>query len=152
MIAVLFFWKIAPLTMNGPIWPFLTDITNNCNNGGVLWNVFFIDNFGDHGPSGQDYCFRWGWYLACDFQLFIITHFIFWAYAKNKKIGFLISFLLWFASVLTAFILVVVNEWRYPIVNPKLAPQPEFMDNFYYKPYIRASAYMMGMWSGMLYN
>lgn len=26
------------------------------------------------------------------------------------------------------------------------------MDKFYYKPYIRVSAYMMGMWSGMLYN
>jgi peptidoglycan/LPS O-acetylase OafA/YrhL len=26
------------------------------------------------------------------------------------------------------------------------------MDDFYYKPYIRASAYMMGLWSGILYN
>lgn len=26
------------------------------------------------------------------------------------------------------------------------------MDKFYYKPYIRASAYMMGLWSGMFYN
>jgi peptidoglycan/LPS O-acetylase OafA/YrhL len=26
------------------------------------------------------------------------------------------------------------------------------MDKFYYKPYIRASAYLMGLWSGMFYN
>jgi hypothetical protein len=90
----------------------------------VLWNMFFIDNFANHGPSGQDYCFGWGWYLAVDFQLFIITPFIFLAYAKNKKLGFLITVLIFFASVLTAFILVLVNKWRYPIFNPKLAPQP----------------------------
>lgn len=138
--------------MSGPIWPYFSNITASCDNGGVLWNVFFIDNFGDHGPSGQDYCFGWGWYLSVDFQLFIITPFIFYAYAKNKKLGFFISFLLFFASVLTAFILVMVNDWRYPMVNPKLPAQPEFMDKFYYKPYIRASAYMMGMWSGMFYN
>lgn len=47
--------------------------------------------------------------------------------------------------------LIIVNNWRYPIPNPKLAPQPEFMDKFYYKPYIRASAYMMGIFSGFIY-
>jgi hypothetical protein len=54
----------------------------------------------------------------------LITPFIFLAYAKNKKLGFLITVLIFFASVLTAFILVLVNKWRYPIFNPKLAPQP----------------------------
>ena len=45
----------------------------------------------------------------------------------------------------------MVNNWRYPIPNPKFAPQPEFMDKFYYKPYVRASAYMMGIFSGFIY-
>ena len=29
--------------------------------------------------------------------------------------------------------------------------QPEFMDDFYYKPYVRASAYFMGIFSGYVY-
>lgn len=45
----------------------------------------------------------------------------------------------------------MVNDWRYPIPNPKFAPQPEFMDQFYYKPYIRASAYIMGIFTGFIY-
>lgn len=87
-----------------------------------------------------------------DFQLFLITPFIILAFIKNKKIGWIVTFVLFFASVLTAFILVIVNDWRYPIPNPKMKPQPEFMDNFYYKPYIRASAYFMGIFSGFLYS
>jgi len=99
----------------------------------------------------MDYCFGWGWYLAVDFQLFLITPFIILAYIKNKKLGWLVTFILFFGSVLCAFILIMVNDWRYPIPNPKMKPQPDFMDNFYYKPYVRASTYMMGIFSGFIY-
>jgi ABC-type uncharacterized transport system fused permease/ATPase subunit len=89
--------------------------------------------------------------LAVDFQLFLITPFFLYAYSKNKKLGWWITFGLFLASVLTAFIQIMVNDWRYPIPNPKLPPQPLFMDKFYYKPWIRASAYMMGIFSGFIY-
>jgi hypothetical protein len=114
-------------------------------------NLLFIDNFGDHGPNGRHYCFGWGWYLAVDFQLFMITPFIFLAYKRNKKLGLLITFLLFLGTVITAFTMILVNDWRYPIISPKLKPQPDFMDQFYYKPYIRASAYFMGIFTGYLY-
>ena len=99
-----------------------------CNNGSVLWNMFFIDNFGNHGPNGRHYCFGWGWYLAVDFQLFMITPFIFLAYKKSKKFGLLITFLLFLGTVITAFTMILVNDWHYPIINSKLKPQPTFMD------------------------
>lgn len=86
-----------------------------------------------------------------DFQLFLITPFLILAYTKNKKLGWLITFALFLGSIICAFVLIMVNDWRYPIPNPKMKPQPDFMDNFYYKPYIRASTYMMGIFSGFLY-
>jgi peptidoglycan/LPS O-acetylase OafA/YrhL len=124
MIAILIYWKVAPFLLSGPMWPAYNSLAGACNNGGVLWNMFFIDNFGDHGPSGLDYCFGWGWYLAVDFQFFLITPLIFFIYNKNKKIGFLVTFLIWLASVITAFVMIMVNDWRYPIPNPKFKPQP----------------------------
>lgn len=92
-----------------------------------------------------------GWYLAVDFQLFIFTPFVMYAYLKNKKLGWIVAFVLFLGSVICAFVMIMVNDWRYPIPNPKMKPQPEFMDEFYYKPYIRASAYMMGIFSGFVY-
>jgi hypothetical protein len=41
------------------MWPAFQLVTDSCNNGRVFWNLFFLDNFGDHGTSGRDYCFGW---------------------------------------------------------------------------------------------
>lgn len=124
LVAILIFWKIAPLLGNGPIWNTYSIFAGKCDNLGALWNLLFIDNFMDHGASGMDYCFGWGWYLAVDFQLFLIAPFIMMIYTKNKKAGVAVTIVLLFASVLTAFIMVLVNNWRYPIPNPKLPSQP----------------------------
>ena len=83
--------------------------------------------------------------------MFVITPFVILAYLKNWKLGWLITFVLFLASVICAFVLIIVHDWRYPIPNPKMAPQPDFMDKFYFKPYVRASAYFMGIFSGFLY-
>lgn len=128
MIAILLYWKISPYISNGPIWLSYKSLADACNGTGILWNMAFIDNFEDHGPSGMNYCFGWGWYLAVDFQLFIITPFIIFVYLKSKKAGWILTFLLFLASIICAFVLIMVNDWRYPIPNPKMKPQPEFMD------------------------
>lgn len=63
MLAILIYWKVAPLLANGPISLSFSLLANSCSNGGILWNMFFIDNFGNHGPSGMDYCFGWVIYV-----------------------------------------------------------------------------------------
>ena len=63
MVAILFFWKIAPYFGNGPIWNTFEVFASECDAGGVLMNMFFIDNFGDHGPNGRNYCFGWVIYM-----------------------------------------------------------------------------------------
>jgi len=59
MVALFFYWKVAPYIGDGPIWRNFYNMTKACDNGGFLWNMFFIDNFGYHGPMGLDYCFGW---------------------------------------------------------------------------------------------
>lgn len=59
MLAILLYWKIAPYLGSGPIWNSFNYLASSCDNGGMVWNMFFLDNFGDHGKSGMDYCFGW---------------------------------------------------------------------------------------------
>jgi peptidoglycan/LPS O-acetylase OafA/YrhL len=59
ILAILIYWKIAPYISNGPIWYSFSLTTSHCNHGGFLWNMFFLDNFQNHGPFGLDYCFGW---------------------------------------------------------------------------------------------
>ena len=149
--AILFFWKVMPLLGSGPIFGLYSRIVNECDGGGFLNNLFFIDNFKNHGPSGQKYCFGWGWYLAVDFQLFLITPFLFLAYRRSKKLGLAVLIILFAASIISAWLLIFINHWRYPTYNPTFKPQPSFMDNFYYKPWVRAAPYLMGVFTGLFY-
>lgn len=59
MLAILIFWQIAPFVSSGPIWQSFSMVASSCANGGILWNMFFLDNFENHGPNGMDYCFGW---------------------------------------------------------------------------------------------
>lgn len=59
MMAILIYWKVAPFFGSGPIWNTFYNFSSSCDNGGVLWNMFFLDNFENHGPNGLDYCFGW---------------------------------------------------------------------------------------------
>lgn len=65
MLSILLFWKIAPYFGDGPIWKTFYNLTCPCNDGGVFWNMFFLDNFGDHGANGLDYCFGWVHSVLC---------------------------------------------------------------------------------------
>lgn len=64
MLAILVFWKIAPYFGSGPIWREFHNLSCACEidlskpHFGIIMNMFFIDNFGDHG-NGLDYCFGW---------------------------------------------------------------------------------------------
>ncbi len=151
LAAILFYWKVMPLMGDGPIFPLYSRIVNECDHGGFLYNIFFIDNFQNHGPSGQKYCFGWGWYLAVDFQLFILTPLVFLVYRRSKRVGLGLLVGLFAASLVSAWLLIFINHWRYPTYNPTFKPQPTFMDNFYYKPWIRAAPYLMGIFSGLFY-
>lgn len=94
---------------DGPVFAASASIVKSCDEGGFVRNLLFIDNFGDHGKGGTDYCFGWGWYLAVDFQLFIITPFIFLAYRLNKKAGLGVILTLFAGSILIAWLLIYIN-------------------------------------------
>jgi peptidoglycan/LPS O-acetylase OafA/YrhL len=45
MLAILIYWKIAPILSSGPISLSYSILSGSCSNGGIIWNMFFIDNF-----------------------------------------------------------------------------------------------------------
>lgn len=85
-------------------------------------NMLFIDNLSQSFVN-PNYCFGWGWYLAVDFQLFIITPFLFLAYSTNKKLGLVLILIVLAGSFLCAWLLIYINNWHYPVLNPVYSPQ-----------------------------
>jgi hypothetical protein len=77
---------LSPYLFSGPVWGNYVETAAYCDNS--FWkNLLFIDNLFQHENNGLEYCFGWGWYLANDFQIFLITPPLLILYAKNTKAG-----------------------------------------------------------------
>ena len=112
--------------------------------------MLLIDNLMDHAKEGG-YCFGWGWYMANDMQFFLITPFLLLLYSKNKYAGLGLMSLLLVGSLLASWIITYVNNYSFPIINPVHANNPNYMDHFYFRPYIRIAPYIMGLIHGCFY-
>ena len=90
----------------------------------------------------------WGWFLAVDMQLFLVTPILIFIHHKSPKIGwFLLS--VWLAQdVTTAVSLVLARDYSASI----LIQQGHFFSNFYQRTYVRASPYIVGIASGYIYS
>ena len=101
-VAIMLFWKIFPILAFGPLNNGLELASRPCGTISLLYNLLFINNF---QRSDENQCFAWGWYLANDFQFYIITPFLLVAYKKRKIFGILFTSILLIGSILYAYIM-----------------------------------------------
>jgi peptidoglycan/LPS O-acetylase OafA/YrhL len=109
--------------------------------------MLFIDNFND--LKTQPECTEWGWYMAVDLQLFLILPWILFAYKKNSKLAYGIL-----ASLLTfCFTYSYWLSYTHYYRTMDMAPaDPDYFQNYYYKPYCRMAPILIGLLYGILYR
>lgn len=108
-------------------------------------NLIFINNFVP--LDGADMCMGWVWYLANDFQLFIVSPFLILAYCFNRKLGYLLLLILVITSM-------TLNGIETAAGNVSPAGQSDSFDAFtwmYIKPWIRMGPYFLGAIIGLSY-
>ena len=147
-IAILFYWKISVHLGSGPLWWSYVSSAQYCNQAWknlLLLDNVLTDNFGEG-------CFAWGWYLAVDFQLFLLTPFICWIYIKNKGRSMnLISFLMT-TSIVFAYYFSVDTGYSYLLTPSKGASTEDYMTEYYINPSVRMSPYLVGVWLGIIFR
>ena len=144
---IFIYWKLSVLIGSGPIrYLMVNTITSQCNES--WWqHLFFGDNIGFIAFNSQ-YCFAWGWYLACDFQLFLITPFFLWLYVKNANLGKLALLTLLVVFLAVGFVVTFVDKIiTFPLQNAS----PDF-NWYYYMPYTRAPPYVLGLLISLIYK
>lgn len=109
-------------------------------------NLLYINNFYPRNAS----CFGWVWYLANDFQMFLLLPWILILYKFFSLIGILVLVGLLVANIVCTFIV----NWQYNFnVSPLWNTDPaEFMRVFYIKPWIRITPYLVGLALAMMYE
>ena len=145
IMVIFIYWKLSVLFGSGPLWPnYISSINYICE---YEWweHLLFVDNL---TVTNNNYCFGWGWYLACDFQMFIFTPFLLWLYVYNQKLGKIV--ITAFLTVLVAGTLVVTFVDKI-IIYPLTAGGNS--NSWYYQmPYTRAAPYFFGLVFSLLYK
>lgn len=130
-----FYATLLQYVSSGPIWYRFLDDSNKCINN--AWqNFLYINNFLPSDFNQQ--CMAWTWYLANDFQFFILGILILAIYLKAPKIGVVLTAVCIPVSILTSWIIVV----RHNIVS---VLDPSLQSNLYVKPYCRVGCFAIGM-------
>jgi hypothetical protein len=82
-------WQVGPYLNEGPCWFTYEKGFNNC--GQYWWSVltFTINLFPSYAIANEG-CYFWGWYPACDLQLFLVIPWIVYACYRTKARSFII--------------------------------------------------------------
>mmetsp|Transcript_1326 Transcript_1326/g.1443 ORF Transcript_1326/g.1443 Transcript_1326/m.1443 type:complete len:620 (-) Transcript_1326:12-1871(-) len=120
------------------------NMTNSCNS--YWWtNFLFINNL--HPWQMGKECIGWVWYLANDFQFFLITPPIVFLYCRNRKLGYAAVVTLIVLSMLVNGVVTAVYNLSVTLAGGEINGQ----DVLYSKPWARMGAYFVGAVFGFSY-
>jgi len=144
MIVLLVFWKLSSYSRTGPLWPFYTFEAQNC---ALTWwkNAIFLNNW----LVEEGFCMDWTWYLAVDFQLYLLLLIFICVYTKSPRVA---------SYGLTSLIL---SSLGYSLImNEKFDNIFQLTPNLTYEtvkyimtnPVARSAVYFLGVACGLSYR
>ncbi|CRK99548.1 CLUMA_CG012865, isoform A [Clunio marinus] len=104
-------------------------------------NIFYINNF----YPLSEMCLMWSWYLANDFQFFIILSVLLIISTRYLRVSLLSIGLLLVSFLITTVYMSVHYNYIHKVSDPF-----ESFDILYDKPWQRFSPYFMGMFTGYI--
>ncbi|XP_067125644.1 nose resistant to fluoxetine protein 6-like [Centruroides vittatus] len=149
------YWRIAPVLIiticilffvpwmgSGPLWHELVDKEITACRRNWWTNVLFINNF----VSLDESCLEHTWFLACDFQFYILSIPVLLLLLRWPIIGMIVNLILIILSmVITGYITYVRNFTPTILI---IYSDSEFRKNLnhqlYFKPYAHAGPYFVG--------
>ena len=147
MACLLFWWKVAPLLGQGPMWFHWGEYTRLCDR---LWwtNLLYVNNLVPWLHAETDGCFYHSWYLADDMQLFLLAPlFVFW-YRQHPRAAVAATAAAALLSVAATAALAYAHGWSVNTFDGVAVTR--YSEEGYTKPHVRAQAYFAGMLLGML--
>eukprot|EP01017_Pseudomicrothorax_dubius_P040252 TRINITY_DN6276_c0_g1_i7.p1 TRINITY_DN6276_c0_g1~~TRINITY_DN6276_c0_g1_i7.p1 ORF type:complete len:398 (+),score=13.92 TRINITY_DN6276_c0_g1_i7:182-1375(+) len=147
VVVALFLWKVIPFLGSGPFWQAFVESTNrSCTNS--AWSDFlFINNLLISNVLAND-CIGWGWYLACDSQIFILMPIFMALLLKSRLLGKATITGLLVASLVYSFFLSETYGFQ---ALGATGMSEDYFTKYYLVPWTRAPPYLFGVLVGLWY-
>ena len=142
-------WQVGPYFGSGPCWFTYEKGFSNCND--YWWSVFTMTiNFFPSYVIANEGCYYWGWYPACDLQIFILLPLLIYYTLKVRSAARRTAIVL-----LGTFVGIVINAyviWKNNMAAGLFAPQDVLIFKiFVNKPYTKLHAIFLGLGMGLLF-
>jgi peptidoglycan/LPS O-acetylase OafA/YrhL len=146
---LLLYWRIVQFIGNGPVWYKYVHHTKSCDK--MWWgNLLLIDNYVN--KYGEYYCFDHGWYIANDFQMFLLTPWVIYLNMKSPSFGRALMFLGLVASCTYTMLLSNAEAFPASFLLEARRDLESFYEKYYYAPWCRAVPWIIGMLCGIFYR
>jgi len=143
LIVTYFSYKyILPMSGKGPIFVNPFKDAEECSN---VWHYIFLFIWNFNRTTYN--CLGWVWYLANDFQFFIVTPPLLWILHKYRKIGFIIIAIILSGS----FISTTLVSIHYNLSSNVIKQGVEYQWYYYQAPWARCPVYIIGILFAYLY-
>eukprot|EP00735_Rhodelphis_limneticus_P008849 TRINITY_DN2325_c0_g1::TRINITY_DN2325_c0_g1_i1::g.20929::m.20929 TRINITY_DN2325_c0_g1::TRINITY_DN2325_c0_g1_i1::g.20929 ORF type:complete len:661 (+),score=170.30,sp/Q09225/NRF6_CAEEL/24.35/2e-38,Acyl_transf_3/PF01757.17/3.9e+03,Acyl_transf_3/PF01757.17/1.6e-20,CopD/PF05425.8/4.5e+03,CopD/PF05425.8/3.6e+02,CopD/PF05425.8/0.48,CopD/PF05425.8/7.9e+03 TRINITY_DN2325_c0_g1_i1:99-2081(+) len=139
--AFIFFVCLLPKLASGPYWYKTTDEADKCHTD-WFYNLLFINNWFQGSSSGTE-CFDHSWYLANDFQFYLVSPLIVLVFVRfSRTVFYGLACALLAGTFSAAAATMSVYE-----LSPSTFEMSgtEYSNMAYKKPYIRIQSYLLGM-------
>lgn len=154
LIVVLYLKNVAKFTGSGPLWDYGTSSISQrriCERESILWTLLFGANF----KSPFKHCIPSAWYLADDFQFFLVTPIFLSVLYKNKKLGTRLLILSIVIGYLAGIASIYMTDFDNLLPIAKFMPHGlktyvTFFNQSYVQPQYRIPAYLIGLLAGFI--
>lgn len=158
IITFIFFWKIFPYLMTGPVSGYLfnNDIESCNSNYPFILSLVqnFTFNFFSFTNDNYNYnyhCFSYSWYIANLFHYYVIGTFLIYLYQKNWKIFYSIFSLLFFAVCGVELFVLINYKFGITFYEQMMENEGHYFELYYSKFYTRIPPYLIGLICGIWY-
>lgn len=151
LFMIFWYWQIFIRAGDGPLWNSAEPTSHGACH--TWWrNALFIDTFFPMG-AGLNYCFPWGWYLSCDWWMFVLCLPVIKVYKSgNTTMAKILIFTLVLSQVIANLALSLTSGWGLYLINPKNDPTAiNWFDDYYDKIWERWAVYFQGLYMGICF-
>ncbi|KAG8200755.1 hypothetical protein JTE90_022356 [Oedothorax gibbosus] len=145
---VILFMFIGGMMGSGPIWYDSTEKYLQACRDNWWTNLIFINNF----YNADNMCIPQSWYIACDMQLYIAVILILLPLLRWPRIGLGLTVMTIIASILCAGVGTYIHNFPPTMLfaHPDPDQRIEYWAKLYFRPFVHAGPYCVGMLAGYL--
>lgn len=111
-------------------------------------NLLYINNVVNYEAMGNQtgMCAGHSWYLANDMQFFILFLMIFVLLSNQRKARNILIGCIMVVSLIISYFVCINKKYRYNDMAHPTSSSATFFNDYYIKPYIRISPYILGLY------